>query len=105
VFQISAAFRQLCEQSVALPMTKTQLGNLDAVSEASGEFEADVKILPILWIDDLHCCDPVFAADLVQAFIEHFRYPVLFTVSERDGYEKLLSCTSMLCFCVVRWLM
>lgn len=57
-----------------------------------------VQFMPVLWIDDLHCLDPVLAIALVQSLFL-LPYPVIFTVSERDGLTRILNGTLQCVLC------
>lgn len=79
-----------------MPLTTLQQKKeFDLVAEGS---EVSVKILPLLWADDLHCLKPEFAIAFVQALFE-FKYPVIFTISEERGFKSICEgvCISVLC--------
>ena len=98
VAQVKNAFRDVSSHSVDHPLISraqsvTMLSKVSpelsaAVNPSFGDHVVKVQLLPLLWVDDLHQCDPEFCRQFVQKLL-NFGFPVIFTTSEPDGYEAV----------------
>ena len=99
--RLAKRIAQLSEAFEHVRRARVEMSTTDAVESALKKHESQqtvvqstelVQYVPVLWIDDLHCLDPVFAVALVQSLFL-FPFPVIITVSERDGLTRIMSGT------------
>jgi hypothetical protein len=94
VAQLADAFRNISQARVEMPASSAPQSvqhNQESQQTVVQSTEL-VHFVPVLWIDDLHCLDAGFATALVQSLFL-FPFPVIITVSERDGLTRIMNGT------------
>ncbi len=52
-----------------------------------------LPVFPLIWIEGAHSCDETALKRVMTPFIKHLgEFPVVVTVSERKGVERLCKC-------------
>jgi hypothetical protein len=91
VAQLACAFKHISQAPIEMPASsalRTVLQNQESQQTVVQSTEL-VQFVPVLWIDDLHCLDAGFAIALVQSLFL-LPYPVIITVSEHDGLNRIM---------------
>jgi hypothetical protein len=97
--QVRDAFQSISARKISRSMYGVNMHAMtsserDELLVKSLDASKEVSCLPVMWVDGVHACETKFSQAFVHCLFK-LGFPVIFTSSERDGFERIIPGTHL----------